>query len=553
MNSARVGTLCLVLGDQLDRNSSVLSELKPSTDRVLMIEALAESLHVPSHKQRTIFFLAAMRHFAEELRRDGIAVEYVALEDPSNSGSLASELIRACKALKPKRILCVEPGEHRVRRELLAAADSLSIPLDFSPDEHFLTTTEDFNRWAKGRKSLTMEYFYRSQRQRLKILVDAEGEPELGRWNYDEDNRQTFGKQGPSPRPKPPMTFEPDAITRTVIALVEKRLPRNPGRTASFAYPVTRADARCALKDFITNRLPLFGPYEDAMWSDEPHLYHSVLSGVLNAKLLNPLECVDAALDAYRRGKAPLQSVEAFIRQIIGWREFIRGVYNREGPTYENRNGLGQFGSLPSFFWNGETDMACVRACVSQVVDRAYGHHIQRLMVLGNFLLTAGVHPRAVSDWFLAMYIDAIDWVTLPNALGMVMHADGTDTSGPVVGTKPYCASGQYVNKMSNYCKGCRYDPALRTGERACPLTVFYWDFLARHHTSLKRNPRMGPVITHIDRMSREQLVEISVSAGRLRKDFGVGDIATPRPYVPETNADYSVPSVSGSRGDTLF
>jgi deoxyribodipyrimidine photolyase-related protein len=324
---------------------------------------------------------------------------------------------------------------------------------------------------------------------------------------------------------------------------------------------VTRADALLALEDFVAHRLPLFGPYEDAMWTDEPFVYHSALSPLLNVKLLSPRQCVEAALAAYSKGAAPLQSVEAFVRQLIGWREYIRGVYDREGAAYEARNYLGHYGRLPHFYWTGDTDMACVRECVTQVVDRAFGHHIQRLMVLGNFALTAGVHPREVSDWFLAMYADGVDWATLPNALGMAMHADGTDTKGPVVGTKPYAASGAYVSRMSNYCTKCRYDPAKRDGPDACPLTVFYWDFLRRHRARFERNPRMAQIIRNLDRFGEPAVTRITISARSLRERFGVGDIDVPRePFREHATKDYSgsaareaagpaAPLFEGSRG----
>ena len=539
--------LAIVLGDQLDADAPLLASLDPKRDQVLMMEVREESEHVPSHVQRTVLFLSAMRHFAADLRARGLSVHYTTLDDAENTQTLAGELRRAVKSLQPTRLRATEPGDHRVRAMLVSLAGSLALPLELLPDTHFLTTDETFAAWADGRTSLTMEYFYREQRARLNILMErnAKGKPQPlgGQWNYDHDNRLSFGKKGPDTPIPAPLRFEPDEITRDVMSLVRRMLPRNPGRLDTFAWPVTRADAKRALKDFIAHRLARFGPYEDAMWTDEPFVYHAALSPLLNLKLLSPLECVDAALAAHAKGAAPLQSVEAFVRQIIGWREYIRGVYRLEGATYEQRNFLDQHGRLPRFFWTGETDMACIGACVGQVLEHGYGHHIQRLMVTGNLALLAGVHPREVSDWYLAMFVDGVDWVTLPNALGMVMHADGVrGQKQPVVGTKPYAASGQYISRMSNYCTKCGYDPAQRTGPEACPITTLYWDFLHRNRTYLERNPRMGQVIKNLDRFGDSQVQQITVSARSLRERWGVGDIATPRaPTTDHRGTDYAI------------
>ena len=535
--------LAVILGDQLDHQNPLLTHLKLTPHTILMVEALEESQHVPSHRQRTILFLSAMRHYAAWLRAQGFTVRYITLEDPANSQSLAGELRRAITALKPTKLIMVEPGEHRLAAEFTALAEEVNLPITFFEDTHFLTTHAQFEQWAKGRRALTMEYFYREQRRRLGILVDTDQQPEGGDWNYDADNRSSFPRSGPSPRPKPPLRFPPDQLTKSVIASVASLLPKAPGSDASFSWAVTREQALQALDDFVKHRLDLFGPYEDAMWTDEPVVYHSTLSSALNLKLLNPRECIDAALTALKKGKARLQSVEAFIRQLIGWREYIRGVYFLEGAQYSERNYLHQHGALPEFYWNAQTDMKCMSECLGQVVQNAFGHHIQRLMVTGNFALISGIHPKAISDWYLSMYVDAVDWVTLPNTLGMVMHADGTDTKGPVVGTKPYCASGQYIKRMSNYCSQCKYNPAIRVGPSACPFTTFYWDFLNRHRATFERNPRMGTIIRNIDRFGPEHMQQITISATALRTKFKIGDITkgsapTAAAYA---SADYSL------------
>lgn len=526
-----VRTLCVVFGDQLDAKAHALASLDPGLDAVLMMEVAEESTHVPSHLQRTVLFLSAMRHFAETLSESGLRARYVKLDDPLNTQSLTGEVQRACTELRPQRLICTHPGEWRVLGMVGSWERLVGVGVEVMPDGHFLCTSEDFARWASGRKSLTMEYFYREQRKKTGYLMTAAGdEPEGGTWNFDKENRLPFGKAGPSPTPPRPTRFNPDAITREVIRAVASRLPNLYGSLAGpedFGWYVTREQAREALSDFVTRRLALFGPYEDAMWTGESFLYHSVLSPALNLKLLNPRECCEAAIGAYQSGKAPLRSVEAFVRQVIGWREFIRGVYWLEGPDYAGRNGLGQHGRLPAFYWTGRTDMNCMRECLGQVMGTAFGHHIQRLMVTGNFALIAGVHPKAISDWYLGMYADGVEWVTLPNTLGMVMHADGRPGGPPgayagLVGTKPYAASANYIGRMSNYCDGCRYDAKKRHGENACPFNAFYWDFLIRLRERLSGNQRMGMMLRNVDRLKDGERVAITVSAAAYRRAFGI-------------------------------
>ena len=527
------GRLAVIFGDQLDLDAPLISTLG-ADDTVLMMEVASESQHVPSHVQRTTLFLSAMRHFAADLIKRKIRVRYINLEDPENTGAFESELTRAVTALNPTQIVCTQPGEWRVLTILERVRDATGIPLTILPDEHFLTTVEEFAAWAKDRTALTMEFFYREQRRKTGYLMEGHGkgaQPVGGVWNFDKENRLPFGKQGPSPKPRKPLSFKADATTHAVISAMKQVLPGLPGATESFGWPVTREQALAALDDFITHRLTNFGAYEDAMWTNEPTLYHATLSSSLNLKLLNPRECCARAIEAFNAGKAPLQSVEAFVRQIIGWREFIRGVYWLEGAGYADRNGLDQQGKLPDFYWTADTDMACMKACVGQVLETGYGHHIQRLMVTGNFALISGVHPRAVSDWYLGMFIDGVDWVTLPNALGMVMHADRRPKASKgvtgLVGTKPYAASGKYIERMSNYCTDCRYDPAERSGPSACPVTVFYWDFLIRTRTQLSHNQRMAMIMKNVDRLTPQTQTQITIDAALLRKKLGMTVAAT--------------------------
>lgn len=511
---AAASRLLVILGDQLSRSYEPLRTLDKSRDAVLMMEVDEESTHVPSHKQRSALFLSAMRHFARELADDGFRVRYVEIDDPHNTHAFETEIRRACEIMGPDTVEVIHPGEWRVLDRIEGLRGWLGIPVNIHEDSHFLCSIEGFAEWANGRKSLVMEHFYRRERRRLGVLMTESGDPVGGAWNFDKENREPFKR---SPRPPAPYTPRPDAITREVFDLVARRFEGNPGSLDSFRWPVTRREAQRALDDFIENRLPRFGAHQDAMWTGQPFLYHALLSPAMNLKLLDPREVYTAALDAYDRGDAPINCVEGFVRQIIGWREFMRGVYWTQGRGYASRNHLRQRGSLPSVYWNGDTDMVCMRECVGQVLEHAFGHHIQRLMITGGFALIAGVHPRAISDWYLAMYADAVDWVTLPNTLGMSQFAD----SG-VVATKPYAASGRYVSRMSNYCDKCRFDPSKRTGENACPFTTFYWDFLIRQRERLRGNHRMAMILKNVDRMNEDERVEITVSAKKLRRDMGV-------------------------------
>jgi deoxyribodipyrimidine photolyase-related protein len=506
--------LLVVLGDQLDAEAPALRGLDRRKDVLLMLEVRGEAEHVPSHRQRTTLFLAAMRHFALERLAEGLPVRYVRLDERANTQSIESELERVLPRLRPERVRVMQPGEHRVEKAMRSACRRQSTPLEVLPDESFTCSLEEFDTWAEGRKSLVMEHFYRSRRRALDVMLGPDGKPLGGEWNFDRRNRESFRR---APEVRPPYRARPDAVTREVMKLVERTWPDAYGRMKGFGWPVTRRQARRALADFVEHRLVHFGTYEDAMWTGEPFLYHSALSAALNLKLLRPRECVDAALRALAEGQAEIHNVEGFVRQLIGWREFIRGVYYREGPKYSRRNGLEQRGRLPELFWTGETSMNCLRHCLNEVLDHGYSHHIPRLMVIGNFALTAGVHPAEVHRWFLAMYVDAVEWVTAPNVIGMSQHADGG-----IVGTKPYAASGKYIRRMSNYCEACPYDPERRTGEGACPFNTFYWDFLLRHRTRFARNHRMVMMLRNLDRLAERDRREIRAQARRLRGEIGV-------------------------------
>ena len=504
------GTLVLVLGDQLDLDSAAFDGFDATRDAVWMAEVADESTHVWSSKPRIALFLAAMRHFALALRRAGKTVHYRRIDDAANAGTLSAELHQAIEALAPGRLVMTAPGDWRVLSSLKATAAAAGVPLEIREDRHFFSTVREFADHARGRRSLRMEYFYREQRRRHGVLMRGD-EPEGGEWNFDADNRESFGDAGPVDVP-PRSTFLPDAITRDVLALVAQRFADHPGALESFAWPVTREQALTALAQFIDERLPLFGRYQDAMWPGEAWLYHSHLSAALNLKLINPREVVAAAERAYRDGRVPLASAEGFIRQILGWREYVRGIYWTQMPDYLERNALEAHEPLPAWYWTGRTDMACLRDVITQTLEHGYAHHIQRLMVTGLYALLLGVDPKAVHAWYLAVYVDAVEWVELPNTLGMSQYADGG-----VMASKPYVATGQYIQRMGGPCDRCAFDPTKRTGERACPFTTLYWDFLMRHEARLLGNPRMALQVRNLARLSAEERTAVAERAKALR------------------------------------
>ncbi len=512
-----VRNLTVVLGDQLDLHSSAFQGFDASCDMAWMAEVEEESTHVPSHKVRTAFFLTSMRHFAEELRSRKFRLEYRKLDAAENSGSLSAELTKAIQRFKPKRIVMMEPGEYRVQQDMQAVAQKTGIELEIRPDLSFFCSREEFAEWAKDRKQLRMELFYREMRKKSGVLMERGGmerkeKPTGGEWNYDAENRKNFGKSGPPSLLAAPQTFPPDEITRQVLSLVEQRFPNNPGSLKHFDFPVTARDAEKALKDFITYRLPHFGDFQDAMWTDEPYLFHSRISALMNVKLLDPRKVLIAIQDAYHRGEAPLAAVEGYIRQILGWREYIRGVYWLHMPQYLEDNALDANEDLPDLYWTGETDMNCLRQAVGQTIEYGYAHHIQRLMVTGLFSLLFGVKPIEIHKWYLAIYWDAVEWVELPNVLGMSQYADGG-----LMASKPYAATGKYIQRMSNYCSGCRYKPAESVGDKACPFTTLYWDFLLRHEKTLASNQRMSLQVRNLQSISASKKQEIRTQANRFR------------------------------------
>jgi deoxyribodipyrimidine photolyase-related protein len=509
-----VRRMLVLFGDQLDEGYLAHANLNREQDSVALIEVAQESTHVLSHVQRTVLFLSAMRHFASSLRAAGWRVHYVRLGAPSNTQSLDAEIVRIANELRPTELVFIHPGEWRVLDTVTDASKRAAIPCRVETDSDFLTSLQWFDDWASTRRQLRMEHFYRERRRGLGLLVDADGTPAGGKWNLDVENRRSF-KEEPSAPPLP--RFVPDGTTRAVMEVVRKALPQLPGALDGFNWPTTRGEALLALRDFVADRLALFGDYQDAMWAGQDTLYHSVLSSSLNLKLLRPAEVVEAAIHAFEEGFAPLNAVEGFVRQIVGWREYIRGVYWSSGRRYARNNALDADGLLPWFYWTGETDMSCMRDALRSVLERSYGHHIARLMITGNFALIAGITPSEVADWYLGMYVDGVEWATLPNVLGMALYADGG-----LMASKPYAASGNYINRMSNYCRPCLYDVRKRTGQGACPFNTLYWDFMMRHQERFQRNPRTALAASAVDRLSRSEREDILRHAESLKVAWGV-------------------------------
>ena len=518
------GRLRFVLGDQLTRGVSSLSDIDPACDVVLMAEVMEEARYVPHHKQKIAFVLSAMRHFAQELRAEGIAVDYVQLDDPGNSHSFTTELARAVARHQPTQVVVTEPGEWRVWQMMQGWKADLPVPVDIRDDDRFFCSRTAFSQLTQARKTGRMEYFYREMRRRTGILMTNRS-PEGGQWNFDADNRKALPR---TVRPPNRQRFAPDSTTAAVIALVNTRFGHHFGDLEPFGWAVTRTDALAALDHFITDCLPGFGDYQDAMKAGEDFLFHSLISPYLNCGLLTALEVCCRAEAAYRAGTAPLNAVEGFVRQILGWREFVRGIYWAEMPGYAQSNHLNATRDLPGLYWTGQTPMRCMAECIGTTRRTAYAHHIQRLMVTGNFALLAGIAPVQIAEWYLAVYLDAFEWVELPNVQGMVMHADGGR-----IGSKPYAASGAYIDRMSDYCTGCAFDPKQKSGPKACPFNFLYWNFLIENQAALGRNPRMALPYRTLTRMAPERLAEIAQQSEAFLAALSSWPIAAPPPTQP--------------------
>ncbi|MDG1287977.1 MAG: cryptochrome/photolyase family protein [Rickettsiales bacterium] len=498
--------LRLILGDQLNHSISSLRDTDKDNDIILMAELWDEATYVKHHKKKIAFLFSAMRHFAQELRDEGFRVEYTELGEAQSFSDIIETAIAQHQA---HTLIVTHAGEYRVAQEMQGWEHQFGLRVDIREDDRFLCSPNEFADWAEGRKTLRMEYFYREMRKKYNILMDGD-QPIGGKWNYDAENRKP-----PKEGLDIPATYtgKTDEITDEVLTLVAKKFDNHFGDLEPFYFAVTHDQARYALSKFIDERLSYFGDYQDAMIQGEPWMYHSHIGFYLNCGLLTPMECVEAAQQAYYDKKAPLNAVEGFIRQIIGWREYIRGIYWLKMPDYADENFFEATRDLPESYWTANTKMNCLRQCVSETKANAYAHHIQRLMVLGNFALLAGIEPKQVNEWFLIVYADAYEWVELPNVSGMILFADGG-----YLASKPYAAGGTYINKMSDYCKGCSYKVTKKNGEEACPFNYLYWDFLSRNREKLKTNHRIGMMYKTYDRMDTEKKQAIHDDSRRFLK-----------------------------------
>ncbi|MFW5661628.1 MAG: cryptochrome/photolyase family protein [Oceanicaulis sp.] len=507
-----MATLRLILGDQLTADIGSLRDLEPG-DTVVMAEVEAEATYVKHHKKKIAYLFSAMRHFAAELEERQIKVRYTKIDDAANAGTLETEIRRALDAGGYDRLVVVEPGEYRLRKTMDGWEHRLGVKTEIRRDDRFIATLDFFNAWADGRKRLTMEYFYRELRKDTGLLMD-DGEPAGGKWNFDHDNRASLPKDVSIPER---LRIEPDDTTREVLKTVEDRFGDHFGDLDDFWYAVTAKDAEKQLDWFIEHALCDFGDYQDAMAKEEAFLFHSVLSLYMNAGLLDPMTVCRKAEKAYRDGKAPINAVEGFVRQILGWREYVRGIYWRFMPEYVERNHFGAKRRLPDFYWTGETRMACLRDAVLTTKRHAYAHHIQRLMLTGNFALIAGLDPVEVNEWYLIVYADAYEWVEAPNTHGMALFADGG-----LMATKPYAASGSYINKMSDHCKGCSYSVSKKNGDKACPFNYLYWNFLIENEAKLRGNHRLGMIYKTLERMGDEKTSAVREDSRRFFKEIGI-------------------------------
>ncbi|MEX0309582.1 MAG: cryptochrome/photolyase family protein [Tateyamaria sp.] len=502
--------LILVLGDQLSGGVAALREADKSSDVVVMAEVAEEGSYVPHHPKKIALILAAMRKFAARLRDDGWTVDYSELDDTENSQSITGELLRRAEQRGASEVIATRPGEYR----LIAALEDCPLKVTLLEDDRFIASHKEFEEWAEGRKALRMEYFYRDMRRKTGLMMEGD-QPAGDKWNYDHDNRK------PAPDDVDfggPMQFTPDKVVEEVLDLVERRFGNHFGDLRPFWFATDQGQARRALAHFVAHALPKFGDFQDAMLAENRFLYHAVVSLYINIGLLDPLEVCEAVEQAWKDGDAPINAAEGFSRQIIGWREYVRGIYFLHGPDYPRRNALNHQRKLPEFYWGGETRMRCISKAVEQTGTEAYAHHIQRLMVTGNFALLAGLDPAEVSEWYLAVYADAFEWVEAPNVVGMSLFADGG-----VIASKPYVSSGAYINRMSDYCKGCHYKVSVKTGEGACPFNLLYWHFLDRHRDRFSNNARMGNMYRTWDRMDEDRRATVLSEAEAFLEQMSAG------------------------------
>ena len=499
--------LIVVLGDQLSLDISSLNAADRSTDVVMISEVMAEATYVKHHPKKIALIFSAMRHFTQDLKARGWTVTYTKLDDPENAGSLAGEILRRSAEFGTSEVIVTEPGEWRVINELT----KVPVKVTQLQDSRFIASHAEFEDWAKGRKKLRVEYFYRDMRRKTGLLMDG-NKPVEGKWNFDHDNRK---RAQPDLLRARPLQFEPDVMTQEVLTLIEGKFPNHFGDLRPFWFATSRKQALRAMQHFMQSNLPSFGATQDAMLQDDPFLNHAFLSVYINCGLLSPLEVCQAAEQEYWDGRAPINSVEGFIRPIIGWREYVRGIYFLQGREYPTKNALDHTRALPNMYWGAETKMNCMTQSIGQTASQGYAHHIQRLMVTGNFALLAGIDPYQVHEWYLSVYVEAYEWVEVPNTIGMSQFADGG-----VVASKPYVSSGAYIDRMSDYCKSCSYSVKAKTGERACPFNLLYWRFLVGYRDTFSNNPRMGQMYRTWDKMAQDHKERVLSDANTLLKNL---------------------------------
>lgn len=487
------GNLIIILGDQLDHSISSLENFDKKHDRILMMEVLEEATYVKHHPYKIILIFSAMRHFANELKQKGYHVDYIPLNDINNRQSFTKNLENYIKNNVPQEIIITEAGEYRIQSMINRWNNLFGIPVIVNEDNRFYCSIADFKAWADGKKLLRMENFYRIMRKKTGILT-CDGKPIGGKWNFDTDNRKVAD---PSINFKALPSTKPDKITNEVIKIVKDRFSSHFGSSDDFDLAVTHQEATERLNFFCKHHLSEFGTYQDAMLNGEYNLHHSQLSMYINIGLLTPKQVIDKVLVTYKKNKIALHNIEGYIRQILGWREYMRGMYWLKMPDYKKLNYFNNKQNLPNFYWTAKTSMACMKHALQQTYDTATSHHIQRLMITGNYALLFGVHPDHICEWYLAVYADAFEWVELTNTLGMSQFADGG-----IIASKPYVCSGNYINKMSNFCKDCCYNVKNKLEDNACPFNFLYWAFLIQHEKKLRINPRMTFAYRYIDKMS---------------------------------------------------
>ena len=496
--------LCVILADQLNQEITSLNDFDKDLDEILICELKKNFTDINHHKKKIVYQISCMRHFGLEMEALGFKINYLRLDDPNKKNSYASKIKELIDEKGIERVIVTEASSYKEMESIKRWKGIIGRDVEIRKNDLFMCDKQEFEAWAKGRKELRLEFFYRMLRKKHNVLMD-ENQPEGGAWNFDKKNRKPLANKVSIPK-----TYSciADKETLDVINLVNNEFSDHFGSTDNFLFGVTRSDALEALNQFINERLINFGDYQDAMTAEDPWLFHSHLSMYLNNGLLKPQDCIDLAEKAFYESKAPINSVEGFIRQILGWREYVRGLYWLKMPNYQDLNELAADISLPSFYWDAETKMNCLKISIENTKDNAYSHHIQRLMVLGNFALITGIKPKEVNEWFLSVYADAYEWVELPNVSGMALFADGG-----IMASKPYASSGAYINRMSNYCKNCHFDVKEKVGMKACPFNYLYWNFLDRNRKKLSSNPRLGLAYRNLKNMPDDQLGSINESA----------------------------------------